>query len=748
MFGYGCGVTGRNLSLALVCWSLLVGCDSDGPVADKPPQPAEALAVKKNVPTPDTKIPPMLASPVKPVATALKLELQGKPRPGQPLSFRIQPVDAKGQAVELPLDNLNLHSFPESERTGPQKLKFAAEGRYSVTAELQPATGAPLLGSLEVVVDQTAPALEIVQPPAGSMLSLANPLTVEVRATDKIAGIDQVTVDGKPVTLDDQGRGSVRVTPKFGLNVFHVQATDRAGNQRKGLRGVYAATGYQPTTGRGQATTIEHGLQAFLGQAALDAGARSHRNPRDLATVMELVLGGFQGSAIAGQSFPVNRHGFNGSVTLTDFRHGQASRNHGYPEIKLEAVRGGLDMRATLRNMRVQAKISGKMLLSKIGMRATITAESASIGAKISVVMLANQKVLVKTQNVKIELHGLDIEVSGNLSSVLNPVLDAFKQRITNTLEERLAKRLATAFDRPLAGALQQLAVNREFVVPGVYGSWPTKLQLHSSLEQLLIDRGESGRKPGIEVALRAGVTGPSRLGRTIPGSPMRGDCRTTTAKPNRLVGKQPFEVGLSLDLANQVLTSVWQGGGFRQVGLEIGDVELAGGLYRLKNLKVGVDLGLPPLLSDCGPSGKLQLQAGEIRGAIKTELGGEQLEVDVVLHVAAHGAATARVNPKSGVRELGLSLDPAHVLDFEVVGVRVAGKPAPPERAAFVESALGLISGRLLEMFQGTLASVPMPELPLQSLSPAVPRGASLKLDIRNVGPAAGEIRAAGVVR
>lgn len=747
--GYRLPVTGRHLCTWLLCGTLPLACTRDeAEPSGQPPTPAaeqkHVLAKKSS----DPDLPALGVKKQRVQPTALELAAATTPRPGQPVRFTAQPINAQGHRVVATIGEVRLQSEPAVEGAGTSKLTFPSEGRYQITAEADFPGGPALRGTLELFVDQTPPEVEIISPAPGSMLTLGKPIRVEVRAEDAIAGIAEVTLDGKSLTIGDDGRGTVDIDPNFGLNLLRLQAKDRAGNHSHTLRGFYAAQRYQPTTGGADKAAIVRGIQAYLGQDALDAGSRSHRNPRDLATVLELVLGGFQGSAIAGQSFPVKRSGFDGTVTLTDLRHGQASRNQGYPELKLEAVRGGLDMQATLRNVRIQSDIKGKALLTSIRMKSNISASSMTIRTKISVVMLGDKGVLVKTQKATVDLHGLDIDLSGNFSRLLNPLIDVFKQRIKTSLEQQIGRRLAASLDRPLGGAIQQMAVNQEFSVPGVHGSWPTRLRLHSTLGQLLIDRAQDGRKSGIEVAFESGVTGPVRLGRSIPGSPVRGNCKTQPAEPARLSGQAAFEVGLSLDLANQVLTSVWQGGGFRGIDLAIGDVELAGGLYRVNDLAVSIDLGLPPLLTDCGDDKKLQLQVGGVKGKISAEIGGEKFDVDLVLHVAAKGVATGSVNAKTGVREIGLSIEPAHLLEFEVVEVRVAGKPAPRERAEFVESALGLVSGRLLEVFQGTLASVPMPELPLEKLSPAVPRGASLKLDIRSVAPAKGEIRATGVVR
>lgn len=692
-----------------------------------------------------------IAAKATPVAepVSLKLVAPATFHLGRPARFVTQAVDAKGEPVVVELQDVRLSSEPTAKPGRSGELVFASEGNFEVRGQATLPNGKSIEGVLAITVDKTPPEVEILEPQAAAMLTLDKPVNVRIRVRDAISEVASVKLGDQVVALDDAGQGSIRLAPSYGLNILRVQAMDTAGNREDALRGFVAAQRFAPTTsGAGAGAVFDRGLQVFLGQAALDAGGHQHRNPRDLATVMELVLGGFQGSAITGQSFKVDRSGFDGKVTITGLRHGRANINHGYPELTLEAIRGGLELKSTFRNVQIQTKIDGKMLLTPIHLRADISARSMSVSATISIVMLATGKVLVKTRDVSVNLHGLDIELSGRLSSALNPILDVFKKRIASAVEKRLGNRLAGSIDGPLAIVLGNLAVNQSFTVPGVHGSWPTRLRLHSELGELLIDKATGGRKAGIEVGLKAGVTGPSRLARKIPGAPVRGNCHGAAAKPERLAGQRGFEVGLSLDFANQVLTSVWQGAGFRGVQLGLGDVSLAGGLYRLKNLDVSVDLGLPPLLTDCGRDGKLELQVGSVQATIKTELGGDKFEVDVVLHVAAKGSATGAVNPKTGIRELGLSVEPAHLLEFQVTGVKVNAKPAGRERAEFVESALGLVSGRLLDMFQGTLASVPMPELPLESLSPAVPRGASLRIDIREVAPAAGEIRATGVVR
>ncbi|MGB1014799.1 MAG: hypothetical protein ACPG4T_11745, partial [Nannocystaceae bacterium] len=247
-----------------------------------------------------------IAAKAAPVAEAVSLKLVAPAtfHLGRPARFVTQAIDAKGESLAVELRDIRLSSEPAAEPGRPGELVFAREGTFEVRGQATLPNGKSIEGVLAITVDKTPPEIEILEPPAAAMLTLDKPINVRIRVRDAISEVSSVKLGDRVVALDDAGEGSIRLAPSYGLNILRVQAMDSAGNREDALRGVVAAQRFAPTiSGSGDGAVFDRGLQVFLGQAALDAGGHQHRNPRDLATVMELVLGGFQGSAIAGQRF-------------------------------------------------------------------------------------------------------------------------------------------------------------------------------------------------------------------------------------------------------------------------------------------------------------------------------------------------------------------------------------------------------------------------------------------------------------
>ncbi|MCB9755100.1 MAG: hypothetical protein H6713_34620 [Myxococcales bacterium] len=151
-------------------------------------------------------------------------------------------------------------------------------------------------------------------------------------------------------------------------------------------------------------------------------------------------------------------------------------------------------------------------------------------------------------------------------------------------------------------------------------------------------------------------------------------------------------------------------------------------------------------MLIDCGIDRALEVQVGDVALQVRATMGGRVTELDVFLSAAARVHVTASGGDGEGA--IALQIEPAHVLEFDVTGVRIAGEPASPAQAAVFESMLGLVSARVLEMFQGTLASVPLPALDLSKVAPELPAGTVIAPSIAFVSAQDGALAVGGGVR
>ena len=131
---------------------------------------------------------------------------------------------ADSTAVTVAVNGVNA---PLSNGQFAVDLPTGADGTLVISAVATDAAGHAVTRTVSLVVDRTAPALQISSPAAGSTL-LAHPIVVQGTASDATAL--QVTVDGVVATLASGTWQASFATLPEGAHTFAIVATDAAGN--------------------------------------------------------------------------------------------------------------------------------------------------------------------------------------------------------------------------------------------------------------------------------------------------------------------------------------------------------------------------------------------------------------------------------------------------------------------------------------------------------------------------------------
>ncbi len=105
----------------------------------------------------------------------------------------------------------------------------AREGRFPIEVVAAAPGGAEYRASSEVVVDTTIPAIEILAPEGGRLLTNSRTAAIAGKISD--ANPDALAVAGVERELGNDGRFSVDVDLAGGKEVFRVDCSDRAGNK-------------------------------------------------------------------------------------------------------------------------------------------------------------------------------------------------------------------------------------------------------------------------------------------------------------------------------------------------------------------------------------------------------------------------------------------------------------------------------------------------------------------------------------
>jgi hypothetical protein len=146
------------------------------------------------------------------------------------------------------------------------------DGTLAIAAIATDAAGHAVTRSVNIVVDRTAPTLQITAPAAGSTL-LALPVVVQATASD--ATVLQVTVDGVAATLTNGNWQASFASLPEGEHTFVVVATDAAGNvtERSVTTTIERAAPVPTITSPAENATVRGPTVTINGTLAADAGA-------------------------------------------------------------------------------------------------------------------------------------------------------------------------------------------------------------------------------------------------------------------------------------------------------------------------------------------------------------------------------------------------------------------------------------------------------------------------------------------
>ena len=482
--------------------------------------------------------------------------------------------------------------------TSPTTLRFFVEGYYTVTAAL--AADPSVTADLEVAIEGAPPAVTVTYPPRGATLQGLKPsVTVEGVAKDAIAGIQSVTVNGHKAKLHDDGTFTKVVVPKWGMNELTVEATDGSGAVTRVLQSFYFAERYYSLDP--EIPLVPDSLKLWLAKEFLDDGDHNPTHPDDLATILELVLAGFDLSSALPPSTDI---GSGYSLEL-----GNLSFNP--PTLNLTPVQGGLQTHIAIKNLSMDVKLHGDCPVLGVDLCPDFSGSVAVNKILLDAFLKASaaEGVLdVDLLNPQVDLQGIDVQIDGILGWLFDWLIDFVVNQFTGTIESALESQIGGMLGDTLAQVFDALSITQSIEIPALLpGMTPTSLTFEAALWTLAF-APEGGR-----VGLGARVLAPNKVPQKILGSIARGTCLKGYPALWQLPGTSRFELGLFDDFLNEALAAVWRNG-LLNVSLDqdtIGD--LAGSSLPLDGMTVDTTALLPPILNGCDPSGLIKLQLGDL---------------------------------------------------------------------------------------------------------------------------------------
>lgn len=681
-----------------------------------------------------------------PISLKLKLDPeQPNYTTGQKIGLIADAKDAYGNAVkDLTLAPITMSPKGFTLDKVNAQVTCEQDGLYTVSASLK--TFPQLKASRKILSDSSGPLINVSSPKRGLTRIHTSTVTVSFSAADELSALASVSFNGKTIKAGDGIGLKAVMSAVQGLNLVKIVAKDKWGNASSHVQSFYSGKAYYKTESKfGSSALINNGVEAWLGQKVLDSGYRNHKKPKDIATVVEVILKNFDTKALLSSTFPVSYSIFKFLISIKSVKFGDSKINGGYPKIKLTAKAGALGLKGSLYNMVAKVYANGQNSISP-NLNITVSATSMAINGDLYISLKSNGSVAVTNKNVSVKLYNLKVTVDNKWGWLVNWLIKLFDGTITNALQDSLVDQLKTKINAPLADMLEGFALDTTFNVPGFFGGSPTPLKLSSSLYKLYFQAPKSGIPGGALIRLKAGLTSAKKVKHTILGSLARRSCLKTYQSLAAMKKTDPMEVSMHFDSANQLLTSMWQSGA---LVLQVDPSALSGldfKAYGITDLKVKTDFLLPPLLNDCVAGGSPELQMGDIRMDITAKMGGKALVVRAYISAGAKVVVEAAKGLNG--KEISLSVGKIATLESDIESVLLDGVPAGESTAGFFEKLLPAVTSLLVGQLQGTLASFPLPELDLSVMTTAIPKGTTLALDVKQVLGSKGHVYMRGGIK
>ena len=701
--------------------------------------------------------------------------------PGAPISMTLKPKPDKkfyviddtikmfglgkdkfgNDVPEMPLEQPCAVDPPEgvTVNAGGKSYSFNTDGHYHFAGVSKDYPS--LAAEITLTCDSVGPMVLITEPKRGATLN--GDMMVKVKGTviDATSGLKSFTIGGNDVPVATDGSFEYTIPSVWGMNPIIWIATDEWGNANDGVQTYYYSTKwYLSDFTLPKDSEINDAIGIWLSQNVLDNGTHNHTNPNDIVSVLEVVIGGIDLNSLLGGIATLAPINIGGVATVTpglaNVKLGDPTKNGGYPLIDMQVLNGGINVAAKIYGFSADLNLDISVFgLPPLKTVTTIAADEVDVGLDIYLAKDPTTGKLVSTvKNTKISLTNLTILPNGPISNFLNGIIPVnqfiaqLETLILAPLTNLLTSVLAPQLDQLLGGALGNvfgaLAINTTIPLgPFIGNGPPANLKLTSDIGTIQFQE-----KQGLVFGLMASMTAEKKVTHDTLGSIGRAGCLADGAKPEVFNPSEKYglEVGLADDFVNQLLFSVWNGGLFT-LALDssvLGNVDLS--QYGVSDLSVETDFLLPPILNSCADSEWLTLQIGDLGVHAKLSFSGTPIDMFAYAMVEAKVKIEAVPDPANpGSKAISLNLDPKSIqLKLEITQIN-------SEATSFKDIFKNLIGGLLPSLVGGLsngLGAIPLPAIDLSTLSPSIPAGTKLALDIQVIDNIAGYTYIRGTIK
>lgn len=713
-----------------------------------------------------------------------------KPKPkktfyavGDKVSIEVSGADEYGNEVEGELDAVI--TPPEDMAQADDKYEFLTEGEFTFTAHLEEPLE-DVTGELTLVCDESGPDILVFKPERGATLDGDKMISVEGNIADVINSTVELEINSISVPVDEEGNFYHVVQADPGMNMLEIKGWDGFGLQSKVVQSFFYSTDWVDySTGDINDALLEKTLIVFLGQNFLDDGDHDKEHIDDLATLVELILGGLDLQSLLGNgapivdteipglvSFPLQFQGFEflieGGVGVKVW---VDEVSFAAPYVSILTKEGGVDMLISFSGspedpgvyvqytlglsfvLEVSSSLNGSELFSAGIAPGVVVSSIASLETLLVETSLAinknvGEELSVSVGNLSVDLAGIHFEPLEDLLIDLGPVM--FNNQEVFTLPQIPLGNLISGINDFLNQYIIDPVLN--FIIPLALDLLEPIIE--NQVSSLLADvlnqfeftlpipipelPGSSGpveiefktklssvhfHPDGGELSLATAFMSQKGVDREVLGSLLRAGCLGGNYGDPQFNESEKMALAAHQDMVNELLFSLWWAGGLA-LSLDdslFGSIDLGG--FGLTNLKVGTEFWLPPLLNDCTAKGMVEVQIGDLLIKPSFSLMGAPVAIEMFMTAALDATLFGQGS------EIGLE-----ILGFTQIGtqiVSIEGDLGPLGGMFDIEELVeNILVPMIIEQVSNlSLGSFPLPEIDLGTLLPGIPPGTTLSL-------------------
>ena len=614
--------------------------------------------------------------------------------------------------------------------TQPWTYKFVEEDQYIFTVKLQ--SNPQLAGSVAITVDGTGPLLSIDYPERGATLGDKPSVTVTGSVTDQ-SGLDAFTINGENVDVEVDNSFSHIVIAGHAVNLLQAEAVDPDGQETRTVQAYAFAEHYYPGEGDDEATFIPAGIQLFLAESFVDDGDHDPSAPDDLATLMEMVLGGLDFASLLPN--PV----YNANSYQVFIKNASLSS----PVVQMDLIEGALTIKVEFKDFSADVEAIGSCNVLGVDLcpdaNGTLTVAKISFYSTVALGLDGAGNVTAVPTEFHLGIEGIKLDLSG-IGSLLDPILNGIISLFEGQVEAALSAQIEQMLPSLVAEVFSQFELNANVELgPIAEGGDKTVLKLET--RYALLDATPAG----LYMHFDTRVSSTKKVIHHPLGSLARGNCAGPETPAFTLDSSKEMAIGVSDDVLNQLLFAVWYGAGLDADLTEENLADVAGTFdgYGITEPAVSTDFFLAPMISDCNSDKVLRFGLGDLYLDAKFKMLGQPLVVGAFASVIASASLSLVIDgPDSGI---ALSIDEITSFEYEIVSVTQGFEELVPIieellAANVLEEGLGKVAG-------ASFGGLQLPEIDLSGLVPGVPPGTTLSFLPTSLERQAGFTQMTGVL-